>query len=204
MLTHPTLSTMATQTRERIIDAAAEVMQTLGLARTTTKEIARAAGYSEATLYKHFRDKEELFLEVLQGRLPPLVQLLRALPGRAGEGTVGGHLEEVARQALDFYRQGMPMSASVFSSPDLLARHRDRVQSLGAGPRHAVTMLAGYLAAERDLGRLDADPEAAAALLLGACFQQAFLAAFAGEDLPAEPRDRLAADLVRTLLGGRS
>ncbi|HEX4258089.1 MAG TPA: helix-turn-helix domain-containing protein, partial [Streptosporangiaceae bacterium] len=44
-------------TRDRILDAATHVMRTRGFARTTTKEIARAAGYSEATLYKHFQDK---------------------------------------------------------------------------------------------------------------------------------------------------
>ena len=34
-------------TRDAILDGALEVMRTRGLARTTTKEIARAAGFSE-------------------------------------------------------------------------------------------------------------------------------------------------------------
>ena len=55
-------------TRERILTAAAEVMRTKGLARSTTKEIARASGFSEATLYKHFANQEELFLAVLGER----------------------------------------------------------------------------------------------------------------------------------------
>ncbi|MFJ2441092.1 MULTISPECIES: TetR family transcriptional regulator [unclassified Streptomyces] len=46
-------------TRARILDAAASLMTTVGLTRTTTKEIARAVGCSEAALYKHFRDKKE-------------------------------------------------------------------------------------------------------------------------------------------------
>ena len=66
-------------TRDRILDAAAHVMRTLGFARTTTKEIARAAGYSEATLYKHFQDKTDLFLAVLKERLPSLGSTLSAL-----------------------------------------------------------------------------------------------------------------------------
>ena len=37
-------------------------MRTIGLARATTKEIARAADCSEAALYKHFTGKEELFV----------------------------------------------------------------------------------------------------------------------------------------------
>ena len=51
---------------------ALHVMPTRGLARTTTKEIARAAGYSEATLYKLFDDKFDLFLCVLAERLPTI------------------------------------------------------------------------------------------------------------------------------------
>lgn len=192
---------MPTTTRDRILDAAAQVMQDLGLARTTTKQIARAAGYSEATLYKHFAGKEELFLEVLQTRVTPLVGLLAELPGRAGRGTLRAHLEEVATGALAFYRQSMPMSASVFSSPELLAGHRDRVHGLGAGPHRATEMLADYLRAEQGLGRLDpeVDADSASALLLGACFHRAFLAAFAGTDATVREQEQMAADLVRTL-----
>ena len=93
----------AEETRERILDAAAEVMETLGLARATTKQIAGAAGYSEATLYKHFDDKSELLLAVLGERLPALVGLLKRLPDEAGQGVVAERLEEVANQAVRFY-----------------------------------------------------------------------------------------------------
>ena len=41
-------------TRDAILDGALEVMRARGLARTTTKEIARASGFSEATLDKLF------------------------------------------------------------------------------------------------------------------------------------------------------
>src|ERR1700679_3578661 len=105
-------------TRDRILDAAAHVMRTRGFARTTTKEIARAAGFSEATLYKHFQDKTDLFLAVLKERLPSLGPLLRALSADAGAvsgadagagagtGTdrdVAGRLAAAARGAIAFY-----------------------------------------------------------------------------------------------------
>jgi AcrR family transcriptional regulator len=64
-------------TREKIVEAAERVMRERGLARTTTKEIARAAGYSEGTLYKHFESKEDLFLAVLAERFPAFVVLQR-------------------------------------------------------------------------------------------------------------------------------
>lgn len=196
----------ATDTRERIVDAAAQVMGTLGLARATTKQIAAAAGYSEATLYKHFHDKTELLLSVLGERLPPLVALLTRLPEQAGQGEVAERLEEVASQAVRFYQRQIPMLASLFAEPALLDRYREALAAVGAGPHKANQALAAYLRAERELGRIDAsvDPDAGAAMLLGACFQRAFLSAFSGDPIPAAERARLAASLVTTLLPDRA
>jgi len=196
----------AADTRERIVDAAAQVMETLGLARATTKQIARAAGYSEATLYKHFSDKTELLLAVLGERLPPLVGLLTRLLDEAGQGAVAERLEEVASQAVRFYERQFPMFASLFAEPALLARYRQALAAVGAGPHRANQALAAYLRAERDLGRIPSsvDPEAAAAMLLGACFQRAFFSAFSGEPIPAAERARLAASLVTCLRPDRA
>lgn len=195
---------MAPATRERIVDAAAEVMRTLGLSRATTKAIAQQAGYSEATLYKHFDSKEELFLEVLRTRLPPLAEVLADLPAQVGAGGLRERLEHVAGHALDFYRQGTPISASLFASPALLERHRERVHELGAGPHRPAQLLAEHLAAEQEAGNLrtEVSAEAAASLLLGACFQRAFLASFTGVELTEADRGTVARELVDVLLRG--
>ncbi|MEU4802549.1 TetR/AcrR family transcriptional regulator [Actinosynnema sp. NPDC023587] len=179
-------------TRDRILDAAAHVMRTKGLARATTKEIAKAAELSEAALYKHFQDKTGLFLAVLKERVPSdLGALLAEL--RAGEGDVRENLERVARTALGFYTETFPIAASVFSEPTLLAAHRDVLRHRGTGPHLLVEALAGYLAAEREIGRLpaSADPRAAAGLLLGACQYAVFLGFFT--DWPTDPRGIVAA-----------
>ncbi|PXY23507.1 TetR/AcrR family transcriptional regulator [Prauserella sp. PE36] len=193
-------------TREDIIAAAARIMRDEGYARATTKEIARAAGYSEAALYKHFHDKTEIFLTVLIERLPGLVPLLAGLPERVGERAVRDNLVDVARTAIEFYAESFPVSASVFSSRQLLAAHRERLREVapGSGPGRPLTELAAYLRAERDSGRVPAavDPDAAAALLLGACFQQAFLLAFADERPEGDSLDALAGELVGTLVAG--
>jgi AcrR family transcriptional regulator len=194
------------ETREKIVEAAERVMRERGLARSTTKEIAREAGYSEGTLYKHFQSKEDLFLSVLAERLPSLVALSREVPGWAGRGTVKETLVEIARRALAFYAESVPISASVFSEPFLLVQHAEEVRRRGAGPQKANEAVAAYLRAEQDLGRVrrDADPEAAAALLLGACFQRAFLRHFLAEE-PAPPDGtRFAEEAVRGLMLGLS
>src|SRR3954470_4100941 len=49
------------QTRERIVAATAELHAEVGPAATTVAEIARRAGVSRLTVYKHFPDFEPLF-----------------------------------------------------------------------------------------------------------------------------------------------
>lgn len=49
-------------TRERLIAAAAEVLNRDGYFGTDSNAIARAAGYSPATFYKHFEDKRAIML----------------------------------------------------------------------------------------------------------------------------------------------
>ncbi|MFE2037221.1 TetR/AcrR family transcriptional regulator [Streptomyces scopuliridis] len=196
-------------TRSRILDAAARLMSTVGLTRTTTKEIAREAGCSEAALYKHFRDKEEIFVSVLHERAPRFTDALARLPGRVGEGEVAGHLEEVARVGVLFYRGTFPMAASLFASPDLLVAHRKRLGLDGSGPHEVSRSVAAYLAAEQELGRVspDIDPDAAALLLVGACFHRAFLGLFYAPDPPEgtlrpEGEAEFARETVRVLLTG--
>ena len=193
-------------TRERMIEAAEKVMRERGLARSTTREIAREAGFSEGALYKHFDSKEELFLHVLAERLPSFVALSKELPGRVGVGTVEETLGEVARTSLAFFARGVPMFASIFSEPALLSRHTQEIRRRGGGPHRANEAVAAYLRAEQRLGRVreDADPEAAAAMLLGACFQRAFLRQFLAEEADPAEEEGFARDVVETLMRGLS
>lgn len=174
-------------TRDRMLDAAAHVMRTKGLARATTKEIAKAAGFSEAALYKHFADKTELFLAVLRERAPSdFPARLAAL--EPGVGDVRETLADIAAAAMAFYRDTFPIAASIFAEPALLAAHREALNARDTGPQTVPQTLARYLEAERALGRLPAttDPRSAAELLLGACHYHAFLGFFT--DWPTDPR----------------
>ncbi|MCU1478785.1 MAG: TetR family transcriptional regulator [Subtercola sp.] len=165
--------------RERILDAAAAVMREKGVANATTKAIAAAADYSEAMLYKHFADKQELFLLVLKERLPALRPALAAV----GTGDLAANLATIVQQLMDYFAELFPMSVSIFSAPDLLVQHREGIARHGGlGPAAPIRMLAGYLDEERAAGRIraDADTSAAAQLLVGIAFHQGFLAAFEG------------------------
>jgi AcrR family transcriptional regulator len=189
-------STASRDTRDRILDAATEVLTRRGLARATTKEIARAAGCSEALLYKHFGDKQEIFLAVLAERLPRF---------DAAGSDENEHLEERLTSLVDgllrFYLASFPIAASIFGSDELLAAHRDRVDALGGGPEAPAARLQRLLEDERRRGRVSetADTEVAARTLAGAAFFEAFLRTYrGGGEIPE--RSQSARRIVRTVL----
>jgi AcrR family transcriptional regulator len=193
-------------TRDQILDAALQVMHTVGMGRATTKEIAQAAGLSEAAMYRHFRDKSELFLCMMGERLPPMATTLRDLLSRVGCRTVRANLEDVVRVALAFYVETAPMAAALFSEPELLARYRQQLHNAGVGPHKPIDQLAAYLRAEQRGGRVapGVNPEAAARLLIGACLQRAFISQFIGTATTPEEDTRFVKDSVRALLHGLS
>jgi AcrR family transcriptional regulator len=169
--------------------------------RATTKEIARAAGLSEGTLYNHFANKEELFLCTLNELPSGFVSLMRGLQERVGTETVQSVLEQVARSALDFYDEAVPMGASFFADPELLTRHRELLKQRGAGPQRANEAVAAYLRAEQELGRVsgDVDPDAVAYMLLGALYQYVYWRQFLGQPQESDADDHLIAGILATL-----
>jgi AcrR family transcriptional regulator len=206
-MTEHSLTSQAAGTRAQLVDAAERVLRSKGLARATTKEIAREAGCAEGTLYLHFADKLDLVRAVHEKLLPAFVELVSQLPERAGTRTVEANLTELARGALGLYRDMLPLGSSLFADPELLRRFRARLADQGAGPHRAWEPVVAYLRAEQALGRVaaDADPEAAALLLLGACQQLMFVELMTGpETLPFRDRPDPAAELVATLLAGVS
>ena len=54
------------QTRERLLQTASEIFNRVGYHRTDSNQIAHEAGYATGTFYKHFKDKQELFLAVYE------------------------------------------------------------------------------------------------------------------------------------------
>jgi AcrR family transcriptional regulator len=54
--------------RRVIVEAALALFSQKGFRGTTTKEIAEAAGCSEATIFKHFATKDELYSAILEAK----------------------------------------------------------------------------------------------------------------------------------------
>ncbi len=72
-----------TDTKESLLGATLKLISSRGYLGATTREIAREAGVSELTLFRHFGSKERLFEEMLN-RYTFLPRLRELLPGLEG------------------------------------------------------------------------------------------------------------------------
>ncbi|MBN2839995.1 MAG: TetR/AcrR family transcriptional regulator [Coriobacteriia bacterium] len=152
-------------TRQQLLDAAEGVFAERGYARATTKEIAKAAGVSEGTIYRHFADKQQLFQAVFIDRDTANSAAITQLPDLAGTKTVRENLLFLIHAIEDVEANVAPLQAAMSSDAELAA-----ALFSSAGPARAempgvapLEPLARYLEAEQKLGRVRADVDVARA-----------------------------------------
>jgi|SRR5215467_3235976 len=189
---------MPGETRQKILEATARLLQMKGLARVTTKEIARETGLSEGALYRHFEHKEEVLFAVLTKNLPTFLETLQTHV--AGTGSVSENLEAIALAAIQYYGQLVPLIASFFADTELLAHYQATMRHHNGGPQRFFEVVAAYIAEEQDLGRIEKHIPALtiAIQLLGPCFQYEFLRQFQGD----QPFGQTSQEFVKSLLQG--
>lgn len=152
--------------REHLIATAANLISANGTAELTVRAIAREAGVADGVLYNHFADKEELLANALAAHVRGVEDKLGELP-MPGSGTVRDNLLAQLAYGLALHKEILPAFAGLLARPAVLARFGELAED-GETWRDR---LAGYLRAERDLGRLGGDVEAAAAMLVGVCHE---------------------------------
>jgi AcrR family transcriptional regulator len=181
--------------REAILTAAWDLISEAGLATLTTREVARRAGVSEASVFYHFGDKAGLLEQVVLTGLAPLKA---PAPGPGGESLVGT-LGRLATALEAFFDHAMPVLAAIQSDASLRRSFARRLVDGDLGPHRGVQMLSQQLAVLSADGLADpgVDPGAASLLLIGACFLRSWERQMTGAEraltLPALP------DVVHTL-----
>lgn len=163
--------------REAILEVASQVFQELGYERTSMDEIAARVGGSKVTLYGYFASKQKLFLEVAR---------------YIGERHLGSVFDELVPGSDDVahvLRRFGERFLAVICSAEVMGTYRMMIaQPLQSGiardffelgPKRAQDVVAAYLQAEMENGRLQrADASVAAVQLLaliGAEAQQPLL-----------------------------
>jgi AcrR family transcriptional regulator len=71
--------------REEILDAAAGLFVSQGVAPTTTRQIAERVGIRQASLYYYFAGKDDILLELLTQSVRPSLQTAAALQRRSDD-----------------------------------------------------------------------------------------------------------------------
>jgi AcrR family transcriptional regulator len=184
--------------REQLFEAAERVLLRDGPAALTTRAVTAEAGCANGVLHRHFADFDAFLAELVRDRIARIGRQGAALRESAGTGTVAGHLASALTDL--FESVALAIVALIIFSDGLRARLR---QSTPAGVpllTEATAMIASYLAAERDLGRIaaDADSGTLAATLVGAAHLL-----FAGRDgTPPEPE--AVRKMVTTVIGAGS
>lgn len=96
----------ASARRTQIQAVARSAFAAKGFRGTTTKEIASAAGVTEALLFQHFATKQELYASILDAKVGenPVEYTLAALQSHAERRDDRAFFEEYARRSLARYR----------------------------------------------------------------------------------------------------
>ncbi|MEU8177362.1 TetR/AcrR family transcriptional regulator [Microbispora hainanensis] len=155
--------------REQLFEAAERVLLRDGVSGLTSRAITAEAGCAKGVLHRHFADFDAFLAELVLDRIARLDAEAADLRRAAGTGTVIGNLTAVLT---DLFGSVAVAVVGLIISRDAL---RARLREARPGPglpllTEAAAMLASYLAAERDLGRIaaDADVDTLAPTLLGA------------------------------------
>jgi AcrR family transcriptional regulator len=180
------------QTRRRLLDATATLLETHGIRDLRVVDIARAVGTSPATFYQYFRDVEDAVLALAAEVGDEVIPLARLLDG-PWDGEAG---LDAARALVDGFVSYWDRHRAVLRTRNLAAQEGDaRFREVrNATLIEFTTRFDAKIAAARDRGSVaPALSAAAAAAALVALIER--MAAF-HKDL--EPMGISRADLVET------
>ena len=154
--------------RQQLFDAAERILLRAGPNALTSRAVTAEAGCAKGVLHRHFADFDAFLAELVLDRIRRLADLDAALREAAGTGTVADNLTDALTDLFDAV--AIAVVGLVITRDELRARLRAAGSSGIPLMTEASAMLTGYLAAERDLGRIaaDADVDILAATLLGA------------------------------------
>lgn len=182
--------------RTQLFDAAERVLLRAGPSALTSRAVTTEAGCAKGVLHRHFDDFDAFLAEFVLDRADRMAPQAAALLESAGTGTVASNLTD-ALTAL-FGSVAAAIIPLITFRDELRARLR-RTWPVGIPLlAEAAAMIASYLTAERDLGRIvaGADVDTLAPTLIGAGHMY-----FA--DRTGIPPDAAAVHkMVTTVLGG--
>ncbi|GAA2434338.1 TetR family transcriptional regulator [Streptomyces mauvecolor] len=154
--------------REQLFNAAERILLRDGAGALTSRAVTTEAGCAKGVLHRHFTDFDDFLAGLVLDRIGRLDSQAAALREAAGTGTVADRLADALTEL--FGPVAMAVVGLVISRDALRTRLRRTTPRGLPLLTEATAMIATYLGAERDLGRIamDADIDALAPTLIGA------------------------------------
>jgi len=134
----------------------------------TLDDICKKAGVGKGTVYRYFKDKEDLFWQVIASGLDELGRSVEAVAREEADPGVG--LRKTVGCIAEFFRERHNLFRLVWSEQFRHSQHQRKLRKhWGTRDEKAISVVAGFIAKGIAMGRYDSDlrPEAAARLLLG-------------------------------------
>ena len=215
--------------RDHLITTAARLIDERGSAGLGVRDIAREAQVADGVLYNYFEDKEDLLAHALLAHVATVMEGMPQMPP-AGTGTVAENLRQFIDIGIGALARVVPAFAGLLAQPKVLKRFHAMVggdaafagdaaaggdaaggQAAPGGeadtdrPGGLPGILAAYLRAEQQLGRIHegADVDAAVTLVVGAIHGQILpRVLFSPPGSSIMPPPDLAGRLAETVAGG--
>lgn len=143
--------------RRQLFDAAERVLLRDGPSALTSRAVTMEAGCAKGVLHRHFDDFDGFLAELVLDRVARLDEQAAALRAAAGSGTVAGNLSNALTDL--FESVAVAIVGLVTSRDGLRARLREVSPTGIPLLTEATAMIASYLHAERDAGRIAADAD---------------------------------------------
>jgi AcrR family transcriptional regulator len=153
--------------REQLFAAAERVLLRDGPNALTSRAVTTEAGCAKGVLHRHFADFDAFLAELVLDRIGRIDGQAAALRDSAGTGTVAGNLAGALTDL--FGSVAVAIVGLITFRDELRARLRQTTRPGVPMLSEAVAMIASYLTAEREMGRIaaDADVDTLALALIG-------------------------------------
>ncbi|MGC8872312.1 MAG: TetR/AcrR family transcriptional regulator [Caldimicrobium sp.] len=191
---------MGEDTRARILKSALKLFSEKGYLGAKTKEIAKASGISEVTLFRYFPNKENLFISVLEqySFLPKLKELVKDL----SDGPLEESLKTLAKAFLQVLRGKRDLMRIMLSE---LTRYPEIIRdSYQKTIEKIIEELSAYFKNLQDKGLLETSipSSSLARAFLGLFFSYFYATEIKGFNLKGPTEEELISQYVKLFLGG--
>ena len=143
--------------RGQLFEAAERILLRDGPEALTSRAVTAEAGVAKGVLHRHFADFDAFLAELALDRIARIDRQAAGLRAAAGTGSVAGNLTAALPEL--FSPAVLALSRLVIMRDELRTRLRAATGSRIPVISESTELARGYLAAERDLGRIAADAD---------------------------------------------